>query len=93
MSYPETESRLKNIEVNAGKVIKTITNSEFDILEGSEVVDVCKAEHEMIEQSKFEMLVDMVRQSELSIEIAAARAKMTVELFKERMDRLLNEAK
>ena len=54
---------------------------------------MCKAEHEMIEQSKFEMLVDMVRQSELSIEIAAARAKMTVELFKERMDRLLNEAK
>lgn len=91
-TYLETESRLKNLEVNAAKVIKTITNSKFDIPEGAEVVDVCKAEHDMIEQSKFEMLVDMVRQDELSIEIAAARAKMTVEQFKERMDSLLNKA-
>ena len=46
---------------------------------------MCKAEYEMIEQGKFEMLVDMVRQGELSIEIAAARAQMTVEQFKERI--------
>ena len=46
---------------------------------------MCQAEHDMIEQSKIELLIDMVKQNELSIEIAANRAKMTVEEFKEKM--------
>ena len=48
-------------------------------------INMCQAEHDMIEQSKIELLIDMVKQNELSIEIAANRAKMTVEEFKEKM--------
>ncbi|MGN0355164.1 MAG: Rpn family recombination-promoting nuclease/putative transposase [Muricoprocola sp.] len=89
--YLENEERLESLEVSAAKVIKTITNSKFDIPEGAEVINVCKAEHDMIERSKFELLVDMVKHDELPIEIAAARVKMTVEQFKERMDRLFDK--
>lgn len=83
--YLENEKRLKSLEVNAAKVIKVITNSKFEIPEGAEVINMCQAEHDMIEQSKIELLIDMVKQNELPIEIAASRAKMTVEEFKKRM--------
>ena len=54
--YLESESRLQNLEVRAARVIKTITNSKFEIPEGAEVIDMCKAEEELMMESKNEGL-------------------------------------
>lgn len=54
--YLESESRLQNLEVRAARVIKTITNSKFEIPEGTEVIDMCKAEEELMMESKNEGL-------------------------------------
>ena len=54
--YLESESRLQNLEVRAARVIKTITNSKFEIPEGAEVIDMCKVEEELMMGSKNEGL-------------------------------------
>lgn len=41
LKYLESESHLQNLEVRAARVIKTITNSKFEIPEGVEVIKCC----------------------------------------------------
>ena len=40
------------IEANAARVIKAVTNTPLDIPEGAEVIDVCKAVEEMMNESE-----------------------------------------
>ena len=42
------------IEANAARVIKAVTNTPLDIPEGAEVIDVCKAVEEMMNEAKSE---------------------------------------
>ena len=55
----------------------------LDIPEGAEVIDVCKAVEEMMNESEergeLRMLVQLVRDGDLKLERAAEKAKMTVE--------------
>ena len=46
MDYVQSENRLTSLDVDAAKVIKVITGSNFDIPEGVEEVNVCQAEME-----------------------------------------------
>ena len=42
------------MEVNAARVIKAVTNTPLDIPEDAEVIDVCKAVEDMMNESKTE---------------------------------------
>ena len=74
------------IEANAARVIKAVTNTPLDIPEGAEVIDVCKAVEEMMNESEergeLRMLVKQVRKGRITIEQAAEDANMSVEQFK-----------
>lgn len=61
--YLQTEDRLKNLDVEAAKVIKVVTRSKFDIPEGAEVVNVCEAEMKMIEKAKEETKLETQEKS------------------------------
>ena len=70
--------------------IKAVTNTPLDIPEGAEVIDVCKAVEEMMNESEergeLRMLVKQVRKGRITIEQAAEDANMSVEQFKRVMD-------
>ena len=78
------------VEANAARVIKAVTNTPLDIPDGAEVIDVCKAVEEMInegeERGELRMLVKQVRKGRITIEQAAEDADMTVEQFEKMMD-------
>lgn len=58
-------------------------NTLLDIPKGAEVIDVCKAVEEMMNESEergeLRMLMQFVRDGDLKLERAAEKAKMTVE--------------
>ena len=78
------------IEANAARVIKAVTNTPLDIPEGAEVIDVCKAVEEMMNESEergeLRMLVKQVRKGRITIGQAAEDANMSVEQFKRVID-------
>jgi len=78
------------IEANAARVIKAVTNTPLDIPEDAEVIDVCKAVEEMMNESEergeLRMLVKQVKKGRITIEQAAEDANMSVEQFKRVMD-------
>ena len=78
------------IEANAARAIKAVTNTPLDIPESVEVIDVCKAIEEMMneseERSERRMLVKQVRKGRITIEQAAEDANMSVEQFRKVMD-------
>lgn len=86
----EDASQHMLIEANAARVIKAVTNTPLDIPEGAEVIDVCKAVEEMMNESEergeLRMLVKQVRKGRITIEQAAEDANMSVEQFKRVMD-------
>ena len=63
---------------------------DADIPKGAEVIDVCKAVEEMMNESEergeLRMLVQLVRDGDLKLERAAEKAKMTVEQFEKVME-------
>lgn len=67
-----------------------VMNTRLDIPEGAEVIDVCKAVEEMMNESEergeLRMLVQLVRDGDLKLERAAEKAKMTVEQFEKVME-------
>lgn len=77
------------MEANAARVIKAVTNTPLDIPEDAEVIDVCKAVEEMMNESEergeLKMLVKLVRDGDLKLERAAEKAKMTVAQFEKAM--------
>lgn len=77
-------------EANAARAIKAVTNTPLDIPESVEVIDVCKAIEEMMNESEERgerrMLVKQVRKGRITIEQAAEDANMSVEQFKNVMD-------
>ena len=78
------------LEANAARVIKAVTNTPLEIPEGAEVIDVCKAVEEMMNESEergeLRMLVKQVRKGRITIEQAAEDANMTVEQFETVME-------
>lgn len=81
------------IEANAARVIRTVTNTPIRIPENVEVIDVCKAIEEMMnereekgmeqgmERGKLSMLIQLVRDGDLKPELAAKKANMTMAQF------------
>ena len=71
-------------------MIKNITDTSIEIPEETEVIDVCKAVEEMMNESEergeLRMLVQLVRDGDLKLERAAEKAKMTVEQFEKVME-------
>ena len=78
------------IEANAARAIKAVTNTPLDIPESVEVIDVCKAIEEMMNESEERcerrMLVKRVRKGRITIEQAAEDTNMSVEQFKNVVD-------
>ena len=71
-------------------MIKNITDTSIEIPKETEVIDVCKAVEEMMNESEergeLRMLVQLVRDGDLKLERAAEKAKMTVEQFEKVME-------
>ena len=71
-------------------MIKNITDTSIEIPEETEVIDVCKAVEEMMNESEergeLRMLMQFVRDGDLKLERAAEKAKMTVEQFEKVME-------
>ena len=65
-------------------------NTLLDIPKGAEVIDVCKAVEEMMNESEergeLRMRMQFVRDVDLKLERAAEKAKMTVEQFEKVME-------
>lgn len=78
------------IEANAARVIKAVTNTPFEIPDDAEVIDVCKAVEEMMNESEekgeLKMLVKQVRKGRITVEQAAEDVNMTVEQFEKVMN-------
>ena len=70
-------------------IIETVTKCRWTFQRG-EVIDVCKAVEEMMNESEergeLRMLVQLVRDGDLKLERAAENAKMTVEQFEKVME-------
>ena len=70
-------------------IIETVTKCRWTFQRG-EVIDVCKAVEEMMNESEergeLRMLVQLVRDGDLKLERAAEKAKMTVEQFEKVME-------
>ena len=80
------------MEANAARVIKAVTNTPLEIPENAEVIDVCKAVEDMMNESKTEgavaVLAGLVKDGLLSIKEAAHRANMTEIAFEAEMKKL-----
>ena len=92
------------IEANAARVIKAVTNTPFHIPEGAEVINMCHAVEEMINESKevgreegraegklegaVIMLVGLVKDGIITIKEAAKRANMSESMFEEEVKKL-----
>ena len=80
------------MEANAARVIKAVTNTPLDIPEDAEVIDVCKAVEDMMNESKTEgavaVLAGLVKDGLLSIKEAAHRANMTESAFEAEVKKL-----
>lgn len=89
------------VEVNAAKVIKAVTNTPLVIPEDAEVIDVCKAVEDMMNEreekgkaegrteGKVDALAGLVRDGLLDIKVAAQRVNMTESAFAAEMKKLL----
>ena len=84
------------MEANAARVIKAVTNTPLEIPEGAEVIDMCKAVEDMMNDSKAEgrtegmvaALAGLVKDGLLSLKDAALRANMTESAFEAEMQKL-----
>ena len=88
------------LEINAARVIQTITNITLDLSEEVEEVDMCKAIDDMMQDSREEgkaegrtegilfALTGLVRDGVLSIKDAAFRANMTESAFEAAMKKI-----
>ena len=88
------------MEVNAARVIKAVTNTPLEIPEGAEVIDMCKAVEDMMNDSKEKgkaegrtegmvaALAGLVKDGLLSLKDAALRANMTESAFEAEMQKL-----
>lgn len=84
------------MENDAARVIRDITNTPIFVPEGKGEIDVCKAVQDMIyereEIAEIRTLVKQIRKGRLTIEEAAEDSNMTVEQFKEAMNKIAPEA-
>ena len=89
----EEDERLKKLEVEAARVIETITHTDFAIDEKTEVVNVCQAVEDMMktreqkgrELGQGDMLVQLVWKGLLSVADAASEAGLSSEVFEQQM--------
>lgn len=81
------DSQVMIMDNDAARVIRDITNTPIYVPDGKGEIDVCKAVKDMIYEERILTLIELVRDNSLSIEKAAAKANMTVEQFKEAMEK------
>ncbi len=90
----------KLIDVNAARVIQAITHTSIELPKENEVIDVCKAIDDMMEDSrnegrlegeltgKLKTLANLVDSGLLNLSIAAAQADMTEDEFLKEIQKL-----
>lgn len=81
------DSQVMIMDNDAARVIRDITNTPIYVPDGKGEIDVCQAVKDMIYEERILTLIELVRDNSLSIEKAAAKANMTVEQFKEAMEK------
>ena len=74
-----------NMDVVAARVIEVMTNMSIEIPAGEKEIDMCKAVEDMIQDGKFEILINLVRDGILSVQDAAQRINMTEDEFRAKM--------
>ena len=84
------------LDVSAAQVINTVTNTSIKISDKTEVVDMCQAIKEIMEDCKTEgkisTLSSLIHDGILSVSEAAARADMSIDDFNAAVDRLSHSA-
>ena len=81
------DSQVMIMDNDAARVIRDITNTPIYVPDGKREIDVCQAVKDMIYEERILTLIELVRDNSLSIEKAATKANMTVEQFKEAMEK------
>ena len=85
----ENSEDFRSMKKTTAEMIKTVTNTDIDLPEGEEHVDMCLAIRQMKEESEakggLRMLFELVRDGLLTIAQAAVKAKLTEDQFKVEM--------
>ena len=99
LKFIDNNPRMR-MEAGAAKVIQAVTNTKIEIPENAEVVDVCKAVKDLMEDSReegreegrkqgqIETLVGLVLDGKLDIKIAVASSGMTEQEFEAEMEKM-----
>lgn len=86
-AFLSNESGLEALDVEAARVIRACTNTEIEIDEKAEVIDVCKAEREMkekaAEKARLETLRDAIRNAMDSFHVSIEDAMKALKVDKE----------
>lgn len=89
------------VSADALRVVNAVADININVQKNTEVVDMCKGFNELLNdreakaradervKSEEALLVRLVKQNQLSIEIAAGNANMSVDDFKKLMDKLV----
>ena len=99
LKFIDNNPRMR-MEAGAAKVIQAVTSTKIEIPENAEVVDVCKAVEDLMEegrqegreegrkQGQIETLAGLVLDGKLDIKIAVASAGMTEQEFEAEMEKM-----
>ena len=95
LKFIDNNPRMR-MEAGAAKVIQAVTNTKIEIPENAEVVDVCKAVEDLMEDSReegrkqgqIETLAGLVLDGKLDIKIAVASSGMTEQEFEAEMEKM-----
>ena len=103
LKFIDNNPRMR-MEAGAAKVIQAVTSTKIEIPENAEVVDVCKAVKDLMEDSReegikkgrqegrkqgqIETLAGLVLDGKLDIKIAVASSGMTEQEFEAEMEKL-----
>lgn len=77
------ESGLETLDVEAARVIKACTNTDIEIDEKAEVIDVCKAVREMNEKVRLETLLKDIKNAMEAFHVSIEDAMKALKVDKE----------
>ncbi len=86
----QEDTAFKTVSRRTADMVNIVTNSNLHYADGEERVNMCEAIEEIRNDAVLETLIGLVKDGLLSLNVAAERANMTVEEFKEKTAELNN---
>jgi len=80
----QEDTAFKNVSRRTADMVNIVTNSNLHYADGEECVDMCEAIEGIRNDAVLETLIGLVKDGLLSLAVAAERANMTIEEFKEK---------